>query len=147
MEVVNEISMEGFKVISSDYFYIPTRMQQAALTIWDGLIGFSKQDLIMLNCCENVLLHVNIEDKKILIVPTTSKDKDALKWIRRADPLDAKKPACPRLTDKLYEAWKWDKDYNYRTIGKLVTSGTKVMLLFDFNDPEKWKRAEAKHVK
>ena len=147
MEEVNEISMDGFKVVSSDYFYIPSRMQAPTITIWDGIIGFSKQDLIMLNSCENILLHVNLEERKILIVPTTSKDKDAIKWLKRTNPLEAKKPACPRLTAKLFDAWKWDKDYNYRAVGKLVTAGNKVMLLFDFSNPEKWKRAEAKNVK
>ena len=53
--------------------------------------------------------------------------------------------SCVKLTDKLYEAWKFDKDYIYRSMGKLVTSGNKVMLLFDFASPEKWKRPEVKN--
>lgn len=146
MEQVNDISMEGFKVVSSDYFYAPTRMQAPTFTIWDGCIGFSKQDLLMLNSCENILLQINTEEKKALAIPTTSKDKDALRWLKKTNPLEARKINCPKLTDHLYEAWGWDKDYIYRTTGKLVTSGNKVMLLFDFTEPESWKRPEAKNV-
>ncbi len=146
MEQVNDISIEGFKFVSSDYFYAPARMQAPTFTIWDGSIGFSKQDLILLNNCENILLQINSEERKALVIPTTSKDKDALKWMKRANPLEARKITCPRLTEHLYAAWGWDRDYVYRTIGKLVTSGNKVMLLFDFSEPECWKRPEAKNV-
>ena len=146
MEAVNDISMEGFKVVSGDYFYAPTRMQAPTFTIWNGSIGFSKQDLIMLNNCENILMRINTDDKKILIMPAVSKDKDAIRWIKKLEPLEARKINCPKLTDSLYEAWDWDKDYIYRTTGKLVTSGNKVMLLFDFAEPESWKKPEAKNV-
>ena len=61
------------------------------------------------------------------------------------NPVEARKVSCVKLTDKLYEAWKFDKDYIYRSMGKLVTSGNKVMLLFDFASPEKWKRPEVKN--
>ena len=37
----NEISLEGFQVVSGDFFYAPTRLQAPTLTIWeDGSIGF-----------------------------------------------------------------------------------------------------------
>ena len=146
MEPVNEISLEGFKVISGDYFCAPIRIPEPMLTIWGTSIRFSKQDLTLLNACENVLVKINIEERKVLIIPTTSNDKDAVRWIRKLDPLEARKITCPKLTDSLYSAWSWDKDYIYRAAGKLVTAGNKVMLLFDFLSPEKWKRPEAKQV-
>ena len=147
MEQYNEISMDGFKVVSSDFFCTVSRVSAPTITIWDGSIGFSKQDLILLNSCENVLLQINAADKKILVVPTTSKDKDAIRWVKKTNPLEAKKFSCPKLTDTLYEAWEWDKDYVYRCTGRLVTVANKVMVFFDFAEPEKWKRPEAKNAK
>ena len=147
MEQYNEISMDGFKVVSSDFFYTVSRVSAPTITIWDGSIGFSKQDLILLNSCENVLLQINAADKKILVVPTTSKDKDAIRWVKKTNPLEAKKFSCPKLTDNLYDAWNWDKDYIYRATGRLVTVQNKVMLYFDFSEPEKWKKPEAKDAK
>ncbi len=141
----NEISLEGFQVVSGDFFYAPTRLQAPTLTIWeDGSIGFCKQDLILLNVCENVLVQVNTEAQKILIVPTTSKDKDAVRWVKKTDPPEARKLTSKKLTDRLYDAWKWDRKRIYRSVGKLVTSGNKVMLLFDFSGPESWIKPEAK---
>lgn len=108
-------------------------------------IGFSKQDILLLNSCENIRIHINSAEKKIIVIPTTSNDKDALRWVKKMNPVEARKVSCVKLTDKLYEAWKFDKDYIYRSMGKLVTSGNKVMLLFDFASPEKWKRPEVKN--
>ena len=147
MEQYNEISMDGFKVVSSDFFCTVSRVSAPTITVWDGSIGFSKQDLLLLNSCENVLMQINAENKKILVVPTSSKDKDAIKWVKKTKPLEAKKFSCPKLTDNLYDAWNWDKDYIYRATGRLVTVQNKVMLYFDFSEPEKWKKPEAKDAK
>ena len=147
MEQYNEISMDGFKVVSSDFFCTVSRVSAPTITVWDGSIGFSKQDLLLLNSCENVLMQINAENKKILVVPTSSKDKDAIKWVKKTNPLEAKKFSCPKLTDNLYDAWTWDKDYIYRATGRLVTVQNKVMLYFDFSEPEKWKKPEAKDAK
>ena len=147
MEQYNEISMDGFKVVSSDFFCTVSRVAAPTITVWDGSIGFSKQDLLLLNSCENVLMQINAENKKILVVPTSSKDKDAIKWVKKTNPLEAKKFSCPKLTDNLYDAWNWDKDYIYRATGRLVTVQNKVMLYFDFSEPEKWKKPEAKDAK
>lgn len=147
MEQYNEISMDGFKVVSSDFFCTVSRVSAPTITVWDGSIGFSKQDLLLLNSCENVLMQINAENKKILVVPTSSKDKDAIKWVKKTNPLEAKKFSCPKLTDNLYDAWNWDKEYIYRATGRLVTVQNKVMLYFDFSEPEKWKKPEAKDAK
>lgn len=147
MEQYNEISMDGFKVVSSDFFCTVSRVSAPTITVWDGSIGFSKQDLLLLNSCENVLMQINAENKKILVVPTSSKDKDAIKWVKKTNPLEAKKFSCPKLTDNLYDAWNWDKDYIYHATGRLVTVQNKVMLYFDFSEPEKWKKPEAKDAK
>ena len=147
MEAVNEISMDGFQVVSSDYFCSVSRLAAPTITVWDGSIGFSKQDLVLLNSCENIIMQINSPGKKILIIPTTSKDKDAIHWVKRTNPLEARKFSCQKLTDKLYEAWDWDKDMMYRATGRLVTVSNKVMLYFDFSNPEKWKRPEVKNAK
>ena len=73
--------------------------------------------------------------------------KFTIKWVKKTNPLEAKKFSCPKLTDNLYDAWNWDKDYIYRATGRLVTVQNKVMLYFDFSEPEKWKKPEAKDAK
>ncbi len=146
MELINEISMDGFQIVSGEYFCNYSRVNAPTITIWDGTLGFSRQNLVLLNTCENVVLRINGEAKKILVIPAQSKDKDAIKWIKKTNPLEAKKFTCPKLTDLLYETWKWDKDMIYRAIGQLITIQNKVMLYYDFSEPESWKRPEAKNA-
>ncbi len=146
MEILSEINLDGFQVVSSDFFCSVSRVSAPTITVWDGSIGFSKQDLLLLNSCENVIIQIHSLEKRILVIPSTSKDKDAIRWIKKANPLEARKFSCPRLTDKLYEAWGWDKDLIYRATGRLVTVQNKVMLFFDFSNLEKWKRPEVKNA-
>lgn len=146
MNEVNEISLEGFQVISGDYFYGPQRLMVPSMTFWDGSIGFSKQDVILLNGCECILLQINSDAKRILAIPTTSSDADGIHWIKNKKTNDPRKISCKKLTDQVYAMWGWDANHIYRAKGKLVTAANKVMLLFDFSEPEKWKKPEAKKV-
>ena len=70
MEAVNEISMDGFQIVSSDFFTYATRTTSPTLTIWDGSIGFSKQDILLLNSCENIMIQINAKERKALVIPT-----------------------------------------------------------------------------
>lgn len=146
MEEIKEITMDGFQVVSGDYFTSVSKLSVPSLTIWDGTIGFTKQDALMLNLCECILMQINPKEKGILLSTSNSSDKDAIKWLKKTNPIETRKLACQKLTDKIYSMWGWDKDYVYRAPGRLVTSSNKVMLYFDFSDPEKWKRPEARNV-
>lgn len=141
-----EISLDGYQVVASDYFSNAPKEQPPILTFFDGKIRFSKQCVAVLNNCENILLQINTEERKVVISPTTSRDKDALHWLNKKTPTEARKVSCIKLTDKLFDTWNWNKDHSYRAKGKLVTSGNKVMLLFDFSTPDSWKRTKKKHA-
>ena len=65
MEPVNEISLEGFKIVSGDFFCTVSRVSAPTMTVWDGSIGFSKQDLILLNSCENVIMQINAPEEDL----------------------------------------------------------------------------------
>ncbi len=103
MSVSNEISFDGFQAVSGDYYSVLTRLQASSLTICEGgHIGFCKQNLVLLNVCENTLIQINSEARKIIIVPTASKDKDAVCRLMKPYPPEPRKLASKKLTDKLY---------------------------------------------
>ncbi|MGI6700744.1 MAG: hypothetical protein ACOX6G_10610 [Christensenellales bacterium] len=138
MNPVPEISMDGFQLVSSEMFREPSRRYDATCTIWHDSIAFSKVSVTSLNGCERVLLKVNPEDKRILIIPCTIKDKDAIRWTKYVKEPVPRKMDCRSFASRLYQMWNWKKDFVYRTSGRLVTSDKKVMLLFDFSSPESW---------
>ena len=136
---LQEVSMEGFQVVSGSMFSHFPKTSEPSCTLWYSSISFSKSAVSALNGCDRVLIQVNAKSKGILIVPVSSKDKDGILWLKDSKIVQAKKMDCKIFTSQLYETWGFDPEYVYRSYGRLVTSDKKVMLLFEFNRPESWK--------
>lgn len=138
MDEIQEISLEGFKVVSGELFRGQLAYDRPICTLWSDSISFSKSSVMALNSCERIRVEINLEKKCILVVPVTAKDKDNVKWLKTEKGPQAKKITCRSLAKKLYDAWSWEEDHVYRAGGRLVTVENKVMLLYDFNNCESW---------
>ena len=138
MEELQEISMEGFRVVSVDMFSRHTWTVVPMITLWSSHIAFSKAAVNALNNCERIRMEVNAQSKKILLVPVSTKDKDGIRWMTTGKTPHGRKIECHAFAEKLYESWGWDKDMVYRAKGRIVTSDSKVLLLFDFTSAECW---------
>ena len=136
---LQEVSMEGFQVVSSSMFSHFPRTSEPSCTMWYSSISFSKSAVNALNGCERVLIQVNAKTKGILIVPVTSKDKDGIQWLKDSKIVEAKKMDCKAFTSQLFQTWGFDPEYVYRSYGRVVTAEKKIMLLFEFKNPESWK--------
>lgn len=136
---IQEISKEGFQVVSGEMFRRVLRMGQPTATLWPNSISFSKASLQALNMCERIRIEVNSAKHCILIVPVTEKDKDNVRWLQTGKEQTARKIECTAFTSQLYDTWGWDRNRAYRVTGRIVTAEKKVMLLFDFRAPESWK--------
>ena len=134
--IISDISMEGFQVVRSQYF---CRQIEPCMTIWDKRIAFNLPAYAALNNCEAVQFFVNKDDRKILVKPAPTKETDSVNWIRNPKAPKQTRLECSLFTAQLFDAWEWDSDMRYRAYGKLVSFDRKVMLLFNFSQPEKWK--------
>lgn len=144
---IQEISKEGFQVVSRQMFQRVLRLGQPTATIWPSSISFSKAALQALNVCERIRIEVNAVKRCILIVPVTEKDPDNVRWLKSGKELTARKIECTAFTSQLYNSWGWEKDLAYRVTGRIVTAEKKVMLLFDFSVPENWRYKEKVRAK
>lgn len=144
---IQEISKEGFQVVSGQMFQRVLRLGQPTATIWPNSVSFSKAALQALNVCERIRIEVNAAKRCILIVPVTEKDPDNVRWLKSGKELTARKIECTAFTSQLYNSWGWKKDLAYRVTGRIVTAEKKVMLLFDFSAPENWKYKEKARAK
>lgn len=136
---IQEISKEGFQVVSGELFRRSFHIGQLTATLWPNSISFSKAALQALNMCERIRIEVNMAKRCILIVPVTEKDKDNVRWIKARKEPAARKIECTAFTSQLYDAWGWKRDLAYKVTGRIVTAEKKVMLLFDFSMSESWK--------
>ena len=137
-DMIPEISHDGFQVVSGEMFKHMQRISQPSATLWYNSISFSKASVQALNNCERVRIEVNPSTKRLLIVPVTIKDKDNIHWVKNVKDPQARKIECKAFTAQLFETWGWKPDYVYRTTGRVVSVDKKVMLLFDFSEPESW---------
>ncbi len=137
-DAIPEISHDGFQVVSGEMFKHMQRLSLPSATLWYNSISFSKASVQALNSCERVRIEVNPSTKCLLIVPVTIKDKDNIHWVKNVKDPQARKIECKAFTSQLFDTWGWKDTHVYRTTGKVVSVDKKVMLLFDFSDPESW---------
>ncbi len=140
---ITEISIDGFQVVSGSMFSRVPRNAGPTCTLWVNHISFGKHSVEALNNCERIRIQVNPTNRCLLIVPVTATDPDGVRWIKNKNRLvEPRKLDCVQFTTQLFDTWGWDKEYFYRTSGQLVSSEKKVMLLFNFSNPESWKTKE-----
>ena len=136
--IIKEISLDGFQIVSGQMFCHMPRMSVPTLTINPKGLSFNKAAIEALNCCEHIHIEVNDKRRGVLIVPVTVKDRDGIRWLKSGKTIQGKSVECARFANHLYGIWGWESDSRFRSAGKLVSSDGKVMLLFDFSQPETW---------
>lgn len=134
-----DVSLDGFQVVKSQYF---TRAVAPCMTLWNCGIGFGAAAFIALNKCEYITVMFNREERKVLIGPISSKDPDAVHWVKNPTKPNFTRLECTGLMRPIYEEWGLDPECRYKTFGKVVQCDKRVMILFDFNTYEKWRGKE-----
>ena len=102
-ETIQEISREGFQVVSGEMFRRALRLSAPTATIWPNRISFSKAALAALNNCERVRFEVNAPKRCLLVVPVTEKDKDNVRWTKNSKEPAVRMIECLAFTKQLYE--------------------------------------------
>ena len=138
--LMTEIDLEGCQVVNSQYF---STMNEPQMTIWCDSVSFSQAAYTQLNNCEAISIMLNKDKKQILISPIQSSNGNAIVWRKGKNVTKYCKISCTTFARKLFDDWGLDDTYRYRTIGRMVQSDKKVMVLFDFSQAEKWKGDKA----
>ena len=136
--ILEEITLDGFQVVKADMFMHLPRKGEPSCTIWPTRMSFNKISLHSLNSCEYVRIEINPNNKSLLLIPVTSKDRDSIRWIKGQKDFSVRNLESKEFGDLLYSAWGLNPEFNYRATGRLITAKGKVMLLFNFSDAEMW---------
>ncbi len=139
MNLVEEMSLDGFQIVKSDMFMHSPRKSNPTCTIKPTKLSFNRMSIETLNNCEFIRLEVNPATRCLLVSPMPSNDKDSIRWIKGQKEQTSRNMESKRFGDEIYRAWGLDPDYNYRAVGRLVSARNKIMLLFDFSKAEMWK--------
>ena len=131
--VTGEISLDGFTTVKSLFF---VRQLEPAMTIWNSAISFNSPCFQALQRCEYVEMLINGPKRQIAVRPISSKDPNAINWLKGQKPDKAKttRLECTALMHSVFENWGFEGDKRYRAVGRLVLVNRNLLLLFDFND-------------
>lgn len=134
---IKSISLEGFQVVKCKYF---SRQSEPVMSLFPSAISFNTAAHNALHNCEYIEILLNEKKKCIAIIPASSSkdDSEAVRWQCGKDRPKYLRIECSAFTKPIFQAWKLNKDFHYKTMGKLVQCDQKVMLLFDFNEKEVW---------
>ena len=130
---LDEVSMDGFTIVNGDFFKKPI---EPMLTIRDHCLTFNGAAYKALNLVSSIQLFVHKSNRRILVTPASSDDQTSLLWLKNPDNLSSHSLECTSFARQLFQTYGWIQKNAYRSTGRLVTTGNKVMLLFDFSNPE-----------
>lgn len=136
---IQEISVDGFQVVSGELFSNFVNRYGPTVTLWHNCISFSRASFTALNNCERIRIEINPDTKGMLLIPVTKKDKDNIHWVKGVKTPTPRKIECRRFTSQLFQTWGFNPEYVYRASGRIVTPSSKVMLFFDFTKADSWK--------
>ncbi len=132
---IEKVTLDGFQIVKGSYFRRPT---EPAMTLFKSAVSFNRYAYEALNRCETIEILVNDKKKCIVIRPVSSKTADAVRWIKGKEKKQVTKVECTAFSKQIFSAWKLEEAYRYRATGRIVQCDSKIMLLYDFNDPEIW---------
>lgn len=107
-------------------------------------MSFAPDRLYFTKACHKALgytpaikILVNRSKRSVLVSPCPSQDAEAVQWMTEKKTNNGCRTdfACQELASSLYRDWSWDKDYRYRSNGRLVEVQGMPMMLFDFQNP------------
>lgn len=139
MDFLTNISLDGFKVVQGQCF---ERQAEIAMTIRKTNISFSIPAHKALNDCEMIQILVNAPKRNIVVMPTNSNDPNAIRWRKHEKNKSVSWIFCSMFCNQIFRDWGWNEDLRYKAKGRIVTSDSKVMLLFDFNNAESYRKQE-----
>lgn len=126
---IDTIDLDGFKSIGSQMF--STNVTTPYLTIMKDGITFNDASFAKLENCEYIRIMLNAPKKRIVVIPTTEKDIEAISWKSGSKKNSYKKLMCPGFTSILRSAWNLRPDLRYRMPGRLVNDQNRPMILYE----------------
>ena len=130
---LDEVSMEGFTIVNGEFF---KRLIEPILTIRARSLTFNAAAYKALNLVNSIQIFVHKTNRKILVTPASSDEQNSLVWLKNPADLSSHSLECTSFAHQLYQSYGWIQENAYRSQGRLVTASNKVMLLFDFSNPE-----------
>lgn len=134
----NSFSLEGFQVVRGEFF---AHMYEPSITFNNSKVSLNTACLKKLPFVNYVQFLVNRDTMKLVVRPSTEEVKDSFLWCTEKD--GKRKPkqiTCRLFFAKLVELMKWNPNYRYKMLGKIINNGEEYLIVFDLNATETYQR-------
>lgn len=132
--IEQSFSYIGYQVVRREFF---SHIHEPSITFNRNKIYLNTACLKQLPHVEYVQFLVNPMEKKLVVRPCKEDDKDSFLWCTKS--VERRKPrhiTCRIFFAKIVELMKWNLDYRYKILGKLVRSGSDNLFVFDLTATE-----------
>lgn len=135
IEVIEDdtFSYDGYEVVRGEFFAIT----------YEPMISFYRDKVFVNAAClrrfdetEYIQILVNPEEKKLAVKPSVEEDKDSFKWSTGKAKKMPRQIKCSIFFAKVFNLMKWNPDYKYRLLGKLIRANSQLLFVFDLTSPE-----------
>lgn len=134
----NNFSLEGFQVVRGEFF---AHMYEPSITFNNCKVTLNTACIKKLPFVNYIQFLVNRDTMKLVVRPCSEEVKDSFLWCtEKAGKRKPKQITCRVFFAKLVALMKWNPDYRYKMLGKIINNGEEYLIVFDLTATETYQR-------
>lgn len=132
---INNFSFEGHQVVPAEYF---AHRYEPSITFNRCRITLNTACLRRFPDYNYILIMINPDDKQVIVKPIPEDVKDSFVWRTKSN--KPKQIACDVFFGMVFDLMKWNPNYRYKLLGKLIKTGEGYIFLFNLSSYEFYER-------
>lgn len=132
---IDNFSFEGHQVVPAEYF---AHRYEPSVTFNRGKISLNTACLKRFPEINYILIMVNPVDKQMIVKPITEDVKDSFVWRTKSN--KPKQISCGIFVGMVVNLMKWNPNYRYKLLGKLINTNEGYIFLFNLSSYEFYER-------
>lgn len=143
MEIAEDMIQEesfnydGYQVVRGEFF---AHTYEPSITFSDSKVYVNTACLNRMPTEEYIQILINQQTKKLVVRPCSEDEKDSFRWCSNTDKRRPKQIICRIFYAKLAEMMQWNPTYRYKLLGKLITTNSEQLYIFDLTATEVYQR-------
>lgn len=131
-------SLEGYQVVRGEFF---AHMYDPSITFNNCKVTLNTACIKKLPFVNYIQFLVNPNTMKLVVRPCSEDVKDSFLWCtEKAGKRKPKQITCRIFFAKLVALMKWNPNYRYKMLGKIIKNGEEYLIVFDLTATETYQR-------
>lgn len=133
----HDFKYDGYQVVRGEFF---AHLREPSITFNKHKVSLNTACLNRMPNVEYVQILVNPNELKLVVRPSREDEKDSFIWCTKGEHRRPKQVTCRVFFAKVMDLMKWNPDYRYKLLGKLIQSGNEYLFAFDLTSSEVYQR-------